>query len=227
MDFLKLLELLKENADATAFIKGLQTEQAESKDKMLTLATEADKYKAEAKEVEKYKTEAKEAFETRDKLKEQVQQLKDGSHDGDKQLLEKIESLELQNKSLSGTMLEKDRNEVLNTVLSGMEFRGEGEARERLVNIVRSELSRGLVKNDEFGFVYEDQKGNLKRNPDDVSKFLTPKDIVHTKEIKEFMTILNGVPSSGDGFEGGQGGGGGGDAPKTFKEKQAAFLKSQ
>lgn len=223
MDFQELLKLLKENAGAVTFVKSLQSEQSESKDKMIKLADEADRNKSAATDVEKYKTEAKDAFEQRDKLKEQIQQLKDGSGEPDKQLLEKIESLELANSSLSGQILDSEKNTILNNVLAGMDFRGEGEAKDRLIGIVRSELSKGLIKHDEFGFVYADDKGHPIRNPDDVSKFLTPKDNINTKGMKEFLNVISGVDSSGDNFQGDQNNnGGGGDKPRTSSDRLKA-----
>jgi len=225
MDFSKLIELLGDNAEAVEFVKKAESEQTESKAKMVQLAEEADKHKAAAAEVEKYKAEAKEAFTQRDKLKEQLAAA--GGKEPDKELLAEIEKFKLQTESLKGQILAKEQNEVLADVLSGMEFRGEGEAKERLKGIVKAELAKGLQKHPELGFVYTDDKGNPRRNPEDATKFLTPKDMVATKSMKDFLSIISGVGSQGDGFEGGQGGGGATDGtPKTSKDYQREIFKS-
>ena len=85
-----------------------------------------------------------------------------------------------------------------------------------------------LVKKDDLGFVYVDDSGNPKRNPNDVSKFLTPKDMIETEGMKKFIGTITGVPSSGDGFAGGEFNGGGEQKThQTFAEKQKAFLAKQ
>lgn len=227
MDFSKLIAALGDNAEAVAFVRLLHTEQTETKEKMQKLAREADEAKAEAKEVEKYKTEAKEAFEARDKIKEEIKALKDSGKEPDNELIEQNNSLKLKVESLTSQMTEAEKDRELSKILSGMDFRGEGEAKERIAGIYKNELAKNLKKHDEIGWVYVDEKGNPRRNPEDATTFLTPKTFNESKSMREFYTVLNGVSSNGDGFQGGgQGGSGGQPAPKSFKEKQAALMKN-
>ncbi len=220
MDFAELIKALGENADAVKFVNEVQTKMTKQNEDLKTALEKADRLSPFEKEVEKYKDEAKKAFEDRDKYKEQLK----GNKEPDRELLEKIEAMKFENTSLKSQILEKEKNEVLNGVLAKMQFKGEGEVQDRMRDILRSELSRGLIKHDELGWVYADDKGNPKRNPSDVASYLNPKSIIETDGMKAFITTLTGVPSTGDGFQG-QHGGGDSKAPQTFKEMQKAIFK--
>lgn len=201
MDFAKLIELLGDNTEAVGFVKTIQTKQDEDKANLQKLADEVDSLKPKAKDAQKWEDEAKKAFEMRDKIKEQLASKGD---DPDKELLQKIEAQNLTIESLNGQILERDRNSAIDSVLNGMTFKGDPDLQSEFRGILRDKLSKGLVKKDDLGFVYVDDSGNPKRNPSDVSKFLTPKDMIETESMKKFIGTITGVPSSGDGFAGGE-----------------------
>ena len=201
MDFLKLIEQLGDNTEAVSFVKTIQAKQEEDKSNLQKLADEVDSLKPKAKDAQKWEDEAKKAFEARDKLKEQLASKGD---DSDKELLEKIEAQNMTIESLNGQILERDRNSAIDSVLNGMTFKGDPDLQSEFRGILRDKLSRDLVKKDDLGFVYVDDSGNPKRNPNDVSKFLTPKDMIETEGMKKFIGTITGVPSSGDGFAGGE-----------------------
>lgn len=227
MDFTKLLELLGDNKEAAEFVQKVSKDLEQQKANIAKLAEEADSNKTLASEAEKYKTEAKRAFEERDRIKEQLASAKKGD---DKDLLETIEKLKTESTTLKSQILQKEQNEILGDALAGMEFKGEGEVKERLKNIIKGELSKGLIKHEELGWIYADETGKPKRNPEDPTNFLNPKTIIQTKEIKGLLETLSGVSAKGDNYNGGEKGGGEsyGSAGKlpSFKELQKAAFKN-
>ena len=213
MDFTKLIEQLGDNTEAVSFVKTIKAKQEEDKANLQKLADEVDSLKPKAKDAQKWEDEAKKAFEARDRLKEQLASKGD---DSDKELLQKIEAQNLTIESLNSQILERDRNSAIDSVLNGMTFKGDPDLQDEFRGILRDKLSKGLVKKDDLGFVYVDDSGNPKRNPNDVSKFLTPKDMIETEGMKKFIGTITGVPSSGDGYAGGEGGTGS-EGPKLDK----------
>ena len=214
MDFTKLIEQLGDNTEAVSFVKTIQAKQEEDKANLLKLAEEADKYKLEAKEANIQAKIAKEDAEKAFKARDEIKNSKGG--EPDKELLQKIEAQNLTIESLNSQILERDRNSAIDSVLNGMTFKGDPDLQEEFRGILRDKLSKGLVKKDDLGFVYVDDSGNPKRNPNDVSKFLTPKDMIETESMKKFIGTITGVPSSGDGYAGGEGGTGS-EGPKLDK----------
>jgi len=224
MDFTKILELLKDNTEAVEFIKGVQSKDTELTEKLTNALNDADKYKDEAKT----------AFSKRDSivnelsgLKEQLETLKSkqpNTGDPDKELLDEIEKLKDSKKELEGQILSSEKDGLLGKALAGMEFKATSKEAEAMIkDLVKNELSKGLVKNDELGWVYADKDGKPQRDLTDPTKFLTPETYKETKRMKEFLTSLTGIGSTGDGYDG-SGNGGGENKPLSYKEKQKAFL---
>jgi hypothetical protein len=207
MDFTKLKEYLKDNAEALTFITSLETKQTESNAKLLSLAEEVDTLKASADDVQKYKDEAKQAFAQRDELKKQLND-KNGNAEQDKVLLETIEANKAEIGSLREQIATRDKDSALNDAISGLNFKGEGAAKESLKNTLKAQLSDGLIIDPTLGIVYADENGKPRRNPNDASTFMTPKTMLETSHIKDLLAEITGVSSGGDGFNGGNDSGG-------------------
>lgn len=215
MDLAELLKLLGNNAAAVEFATKLHKDLEEQKSNVLKLVEDVDKYKSLATDSEKYKAEAKKAFEDRDKYKEQLNNAKKGD---DKELLETIEKLKSESQNLKTQILQKEQNEILEGVLSGLQFKGEDEEEAaEAKEYVKSKLLKGLTKNDELGWVYVDENGKPKRNHEDPTKFLDPKSFLQTKGMKKTIGTYTVVKTGGDGFQGG-GGKGGDTQPKSSRD---------